>query len=438
MNLRKLLPCLAASLLLTACGSDSNKDAPLPDPKDVEQPDSNEAPQPDPIDVGQSDSLDQIYLVKSTSWTTDDGIALHFITDSLNAETVFDKSEALAIPGYTGIAVQEGDNPDNAFFVGLNPSPVFQRYVVSDAGEVTEDKSIDFTNLGVGSTGRALMRASKILSPSKGYIVDANTLQIIVFNPTEMTITGTISLADLDEASLPKRWSIFPVIDGDRFIATISYYDADWAAAAHTKVVIVDSKTDTFVADTSTNCGSVSSSAKDSAGNIYFASHDQTAVSYFQGTGAFPPCAIRINTGSNEWDDTYLMNLQNLTNDSRLAMTAMTGSGDTGYTLVLSSAAQAQLTADTHFKSLIQNVWEFHSFDLTDDSALSTKVDYDPMTVSRVQYGSFAHDELGDISWMFRVSNDFGESTIINSTNPASWSDITTVPGQLELVTRLK
>jgi hypothetical protein len=430
MNLNKLLPCLAASLLLTACGSSSNSD------KNVGQADKGAGLEEK--GAGLEDSLDQIYLVKSTSWTTDDGIALHFITDTLNAETVFDKSEALAIPGYTGIAVPEGDNPDNAFFVGLNPEPIFQRYVVSDAGEVTLDKSIDFTNTGAGSSGRALMRASKILSPSKGYIVDANTLQIIVFNPTAMTITNTISLADLAETNLPNRWSIFPVIDGDRFIAAISYYDADWDAVAHTKVVIVDSNTDTFITDTSTDCGSVSSSAKDAAGNIYFASHDQTALEYFKGTGAYPPCAIRINAGANEWDDTYLLHLQNLTNDNRLAMTAMTGPGDTAYTLVLSSTAQAQLTSETHFKSLIQNIWEFHSFDLTDDSAVATKIDYEPMTVSRVQYGSFAHDELGDISWMFRVSDDFGMSTIINSTNPANWSDITTVPGQLELVTRLK
>lgn len=414
MKLTKLLPCLAASLVLAGCGADD--------------------------DSSTSDLLDPngpIYLVKSTSWTNDDGIALHFLTGSLDQDTEFDENKALAIPGYTGVAVPEGDNPDRAFFVGLNPEPVFQRYLVSDTGVITLDKTLDFTNLGL-SNGRALMRAGKIMSATKGYIMDHKTLQIIEFNPTEMTITNTISLAELDEPTLPNRWSIFPVVDGDRFIATIGYYDDNWKAAAHTKVVVLNSTNNTFTTDTSTDCGSVSSSAKDAAGNIYFASHDETALSFHQGTGSFPPCVIRINSGANEWDASYVMNMQNLTNDSRLAMTAMTGTGNNAYTLVLSAEAQAQLTGETHFKSLIKNIWEFHSFDLTDDSAVATKVNYDVKTISRVQYGTFTHDSLGDISWMFRISDDWGTSTIINSTDPNNWTDLASLPGQLEFVTRLK
>jgi len=427
MKLTQLLPCLAASLVLAACGGSDNKS------------DNNTNNQPNNQSGNNSggETKGPLYLVKTTSWTTDDGIALHYITDTLNAETKFDESKALAIPGYTGVAIPEGANPDRAFYVGLNPKPVFQRYVVSNSGAISLDKELDFTNLGL-TNGRALMRSAKFMSETKGYILDAKTLQIIEFNPSAMTITAKISLAALEESTLPNRWSIFPVADGDRFIATISYYDANWKSAAHTKAVILDSKTNTFVTDTSTECGSVSSSAKDASGNIYFASHDETAVSYYKGTGAFPPCIIRINSGANEWDDSYVMNMQNLTNDSRLAMTAMTGKGNTGYTLVLSPEAQAKLTNEVHFKSLIKNIWEFHSVDLTDDSATATKINYPHKTISRVQFGSFNHDELGDISWMFHISDDWGTSTIINSTDPAKWSDITSVPGQLETVGRLQ
>ncbi|ARU59491.1 hypothetical protein OLMES_5511 [Oleiphilus messinensis] len=421
----QLLPSMVIALSLVGCGSDSDS------------PTSNNDGNTSVPDDNSSSSEGALYLVKSTSWTTDDGIAMHFVTDSLDENTVFNEADALALEGYLGVALPEGDNPDNAFFVGLNPEPVFQRYVVSDDGEITLDKEIDFTNQGV-SNGRNLMRASKIMSPTKGYIVDPNSLQIIIFNPTEMTVTGTISLADLDEPTLPNRWSIFPTTDGDRFVAVITYYEADWSNAAHSKLVIVDSTTDTVTSDTSTECGGVSASAKDAEGNIYFASHDEVALGFHQGDLSFPPCVIRVLSGTNEWDDSYVMNMQNLTNDARLAMATMSGMGNTGYTLILSEAAQAEIDSSTTARSLIRDVWEFHSFDLTDDSATATKVENVLPTISRVQYGTLDHAELGDISWMLRTDQTAAETIIYNSTDPANWSTLTTVPGQMELVGRLK
>lgn len=436
MKLRNLVPCLAASVLLTACGADNDSSS--------------------KNSVGPFDPSDPIYLVKSTAWVTEAGVSLHFLTNTLDEETVFDTKKALAIPEYTGVAVPEGANADNAFYVGMYTSSVYRRYVVSDTGKISLDDELDFSGVS-GATGRNLLRATQFMSPTKAYALDFAGLQIIAFNPTDMTLIDTdestekmdtISLASIEEEELPGTWSVFPTTDGDRFVATIGFYAADGADTGVTKLVIVDSNDDSLATDSVDNCSAVTGAAKDTNGNMYFASYDESALAHEQGTGTYAPCIIRVLAGTNEFDDSYLMNMQNLTNNGRMAMGAVTGNGDIAYNLIMSDAGQAMVTDKTLGKHLRIPVWEFHSFDLTDSNATATKVEgvvssdgaqgIPGGTISRILNGSFKHHELGDITWMAQIDVET-TSSVYNSTDPETWSLITnTVPGQIEFVGRLR
>ena len=437
MKLRNLAPCLAASFLLAACGADSN----------------NSSSQDQSAHLDPSNPM---YLVKSTAWVTEAGISLHFLTNTLDEETVFDPDTALAIPEYTGIAIPEGYNPDNAFYAGMYTSSVYRRYVVSDTGEVSLDDELDFSGVS-GATGRNLLRTTQFMSPTKAYALDFAGLQVIAFNPTDMTLIDTdastaaidtISLAGLAEADLPSTWSVFPTTDGNRFVATIGFYAEDGADPGVSKLVIVDSSNDSLATDSVDNCSAVTGAAKDAAGNMYFASYDGSALAHAQGKGAYAPCIIRVLAGSNEFDDSYLMNMQNLTNNGRMAMGAVTGIGDIGYNLIMSDAGQGMVTDGTLAKHLRIPVWEFHSFDLTDSNATATKVEgvvstegaqgIPGGTISRILNGSFNHHELGNITWMAQIDVET-TSSIYNSTDPKTWSLITNkVPGQIEFVGRLR
>jgi len=442
MKLRNLAPCLAASILLAACGADNDS--------------SKSSSKSSQEQVGPFNPSDPIYLVKSTAWVTDAGISLHFLTNTLNEDTVFDTKTALAIPEYTGIAVPEGDNSDNVFYAGMYTSSVFRRYVVNETGVVSLGDEIDFSGV-TSASGRNLLRATQFMSPTKAYALDFASLQVIAFNPTDMILIDTdesteeidtISLADLQEELLPKTWSVFPTTDGDRFVATIGFYGADWSDTGATKLVIVDSNDHSLATDSVDNCSAVSGSAKDSTGNMYFASYDESALAHAQGRGAYAPCIIRVLAGTNEFDDSYLMNMQNLTNNGRMAMGAVTGNGDMGYNLIMSDTGQAMVTDEILAKQLRIPVWEFHSFDLTDSNATATKVagvastegaqGIPGGTISRILNGSFNHHELGDITWMAQIDVE-ETSSVYNSTDPQTWSLITnSIPGQIEFVGRLR
>ncbi|NRA24430.1 MAG: hypothetical protein HRU08_08120 [Oleispira sp.] len=437
MKLRNLVPCLAASILLAACGADSKKD--------------NSQDQSAHLDPNNP-----MYLVKSTAWVTEAGISLHFLTNTLDEDTVFNRDTALAIQEYTGIAVPEGYNPDSAFYAGMYTSSVFRRYVVSDTGEVSLDDQLDFSGVS-GASGRNLLRATQFMSPTKAYALDFAGLQVIAFNPTDMTLididesteeVDTISLASLAEVNLPGTWSVFPTTDGDRFVATIGFYGADFSDSGDTKLVIVDSNDDSVATDSVDNCSAVTGAAKDAAGNMYFASYDESALAHEQGRGDYAPCIIRVLAGSNEFDDSYLMNMQNLTNNGRMAMGAVTGNGNIGYNLILSDAGHAMVGDSTIAKHLRIPFWEFHSFDLTDSNATATKIEgvvstegaqgIPGGTISRILNGSFKHHALGDITWMAQIDNEL-TSSVYNSTDPTTWSLITNkIPGQIEFVGRLR
>jgi hypothetical protein len=420
----KTLLVTTIASLLTACGG-SDKSTPI-----VEK-----TPVVDETLVVEDSPL---YLVKTTDWSTDDGTTLLFLTDSLNSDTKFNAEDALAISGYHYVAVNEsGDDEDSAFYLAVDNTPTLQRYVVNDEGKVELDKELDFSAQGI-TDARNAMRAGKIFSADKGYFIDQVTMQVVVFNPTEMTFTTTIDLSEYAEVDYPNRWAIFPVIDGDRVVIPITFYGSDWSAAALSKLVIIDTTTDTVTVDSSTLCGSVSGSAVDAAGNVYWATSADVAVSYKLDpvNAAFAPCMIRMKSGAEGWDDGYYVNMTDLTDNDRPAYGVTTGDGYKGYTLVYSDEA-TPLTAENARGAAKQSVWEFSSFDLEAPFAGVTKVENALPTNNRLNYGVFLNDDKVT-SWVDTVSSDYTVSTIYDTTDSESWKVLIVVPGDLETISRIR
>lgn len=463
MKLGKVLTCLTAGLMLAGCGSDDSSSSKR----------------------GHLDPNGPMYLVKSTVWTGDDGVSYHFLSNTLNETTEFDTSTALAIPEYSGILIPEGDNPENAFYVGMYNSSVIRRYTADATGLVSLDSELDFSGT-TSQTGRNLLRATQVLSDSKAYALDFAGYQVIAFNPTDMTLIDTdtteegvqtISISDLKEDGKEGTWSVFPTTDGDRFVATMGFYTnvkdnegnvVDQIDHGLTKLVIVDSNDNSLATDTiagdnrDSSCGAVSGAAKDVDGNMYFASYTNTAIRELLNYGnRYKPCVIRVNTGANEFDDTYFMDMTNL-GEGAFPMGAVTGTGDIGYNLILSDEGKAVIATAAATGDLakigaaaktvrISPYWEFYSFDLTNQNATATKVQgvmttpssvgavpIEGGTIGRLLNGTMNHDELGEISWMVQVDSE-ATGTLYNSTNTATWSLITnTIPGQIEAVGRLR
>ncbi|NTS77170.1 hypothetical protein HR060_09870 [Catenovulum sp. SM1970] len=384
-----------------------------------------------------------LYLVKTTDWSTDEGTSVVFVTDSLDSETVFNPAEAkLVLPGYHYVSVNESaDGEETAFHLAVDNTPTLQRYVVDEDGDVYQDGEMDFTQQGVTDMRNA-MRAGVIFNAEKGYFVDFASLQIVVFNPTEMTLTETIDISDYAVEGYPERWSIYPVVDGDRVVAAMTHSITNAQGisfpAPVSHLLVIDTNDNSVTVDGHTACGGVSSSAKDDEGNVYFATHHQQSVAYTVGLPGIPtPCIIRMESGANGWDDSYYLDLTQLTDNNRPAYGLIAADGNKAYTLIYSDDAEP-ITLANYEATAWTNNWEFNSFELDNALATATKVEGTQPTNHRIKTGSFKNEADGTTPWVHRISADWSESTLYNATNTESWNVLTTIPGDAETVSRLR
>lgn len=443
MRLRNLFTksLLVASIgvVMTACGGDDD-DRPTSgggEPTASPSPSSAPIPTSTPTPTPEADPL---FVVKSTDWSTQDGISFFFVTDTLDTDTVYDPLAAqLTLPGYHYVSAIEGsENSELAFLLAIDNTARVQRYLVNEDSEIVFDKEIDLTPLGIADARNA-MRSGKIFSAEKGYIIDSASMQVIVYNPTTLELVGSpISLEDHIEANYPDRWSIFPVIDGDRVVVPITFYENDGTAAPLSKLVIIDTETDQVTVDTSTMCGSVSASAVDEAGNVYFASSASAAIPYeLEAPGSFAPCIIRMEAGADGWDENYYVDMTSFSENGRPAYGIMTGTGNTAYTLIYSNEAEA-ITPDNAAGAMRSAVWEFHSVELGNEVGSVTKIEGTEPTTHRLQYSSFTDPDGVVTPWVNRLNTDFTASTVYDTSGEETWEVLTIVPGALETINRLR
>lgn len=233
---------------------------------------------------------------------------------------------------------------------------------------------------------------------------------------------STIDLSEHVEADYPLRWSIFPIIDGDRVVVPVTFHDADYAPTPLSKLVIYNATTDEVTVDTSTQCGSLSRSAVDDEGNVYWASSFDIAAGYaldasasFADDQTFAPCMMRMAAGADGWDDDYFVDLTSLTDDARPAHAIMTGNGDVAYTAIFDPSDVGPISED----SARSNAWAFHSVELGNEAAGATVVPDAEPTNHRPSFGSFVNESNELVGWIMTVNDEFTETTLPDTSSHA-------------------
>src|SRR5690606_35985490 len=100
-------------------------------------------------------------------------------------------------------------------------APTITRYTIDEDGALARGESISLSSYGVDSLWDTLY----IVSPTKAYYPDRAGTQLIVWNPTEMTVTGSIALPETARDGFLALYGYAPILRGKTLLISVGWFD---------------------------------------------------------------------------------------------------------------------------------------------------------------------------------------------------------------------
>jgi hypothetical protein len=198
------------------------------------------------------------------------------------------------------------------FGVGSGEAPVLTQYGLSKGGALEEKKKLNLANYGVQDFFADDMY---FVSATKVYYPDSDGKQLIVINPTAMTVDGVVALPETGREGYTAVYSYTAVKRGDKLLFSVGWFD--WTndkILPETGLVVLDTKSDEVVRfDVDKRCGGITQSVMLASGEAYFASSALAGALYKIGTYPLAPCALRVESNADAFDTDYLLKLAELT-----------------------------------------------------------------------------------------------------------------------------
>ncbi|HTV20469.1 MAG TPA: DUF4374 domain-containing protein [Polyangiaceae bacterium] len=195
---------------------------------------------------------------------------------------------------------------DGSVFVFEREQGEIIRLEANEALELVEGPRISFANYGVQFSAD-----NTFISPTRAYMVDGGSGQIIVWNPSEMTITGSFP------ANIPQREGLetFPgpgIFHGDSVVWPLmsSFYDtvSFYPKAAALVASATTDEAPVVVEDDRCLPGYIAYS--NSEGDIYFHGNADGGWRHYTMQADIPPaCVLRMNAGETSFDPDYQLDI---------------------------------------------------------------------------------------------------------------------------------
>src|SRR5690606_6081695 len=130
------------------------------------------------------------------------------------------------------------------FAVGLDEAPTVTKYEVTADERFVERETIDFSGHGLTYMWRD-PGLVPFLSPDKAYVLDNRELQVVVWNPAAMVITGSFSLAEVEDPDYPlTRFEQDPTFRGDELLVLVTHSTEDDEGAPYASLLTIDTVND--------------------------------------------------------------------------------------------------------------------------------------------------------------------------------------------------
>jgi len=265
--------------------------------------------------VGES-GTGPLYLL-ATNFSAGDQNETYLVTSkTFDADTKIDPTNGPKLLGGIVPTVHGG-----AAFVPDANGPILLRYQPGAKDRLEPVGELSFA--GVGMT-EIMSWHVWVQSETKGYVFDPAGLRIVIWDPSQMELTGKqIDLSELDVAGwLPNL--VFehsgPVKRGEQLLVPVGWVDQDTNSRYASGVITLDTKTDEVVdVAQDERCGEAYANVIAPNGDAYFFPPDWSAMPHFFADMHRPTCVLRIKDGETKFDSSFDLNLSVLGSGSAAA-----------------------------------------------------------------------------------------------------------------------
>lgn len=348
------------------------------------------------------------------------------IVRSLEASTTVDLDEAIEV---SGPAKLFSIGSLGWFAIGGGESPTISRYTVDDGDRLVPQQTISLQAYGVTS----LWDTVYVVSPTKAYYPDRDGRQLIVWNPTAMTVSGSIPLPETSRDGFISLYGYTPVMRGDQLLFTVGWFDwgSNDSVRPETGLVVIDTTTDRLARfDIDTRCGGVTQAIATGSGDVYLVSSALAGAAFRLGRLATEPCALRIRADETSFDPSYHRELDTLTAGA-LAGEPVAGGGDRIFLRVFDESVGMVPTDAATWELTGQIAWQWWTWDVGTNTA--TQVDALAAATADVLWFEVDGRVYGS-----QTEADYSATTLVELTAAGGPTTAITAPGFIHGVARIR
>lgn len=309
-----------------------------------------------------------LFAIAATQFLADGEVTLIALVKDPGEPARLDTEGALEVGGSAAIFGLDGGD---SFIVGSSDSPVLTRFDLADDASFIEGQQFSLANTGITS-GFKRQGLVPILSEDKAYWLDDITQQVVIWNPSEMVLAGSFSLAEVNREGLVFELGERAVLrdDGLLFVGG-RYRTPDEGEIGSAVALVIDTTTDELVQVLEDpRCGDTVHIVEDESGTLFFGSGTLGAVLHaLQFPEGYPePCILRILPGEQTFDPDFQVSIPSLVEDRSAGRLVLGKNGDAFVQALHEELLDEPLGPDTPlFDPFEATAWQWHRIDLGSD-----------------------------------------------------------------------
>jgi hypothetical protein len=349
-----------------------------------------------------------------------------YVVDSLDASTVIDPSRGLEMPGSARLFANE---ETGWIAIGSGEDSTITRYTVGPNGLVAGDR-INLQPYGITSHWSDDLY---FVSPTKLYYPDRTNEQLLIINPEEMAITGTIPLPEATREGYQANYGYEAIKREGQLLFTVGWFNwDDDVILGETGLVVIDTATDQLVrVDVDARCGGITTPVTLASGDTYLVASALAAANNRLGRLATAPCALRVLANEETFDASYARPLGDLVG-GKLAGEPVYAGGEALYFRVFEASDTPLVDGQFSWEITGQSVWSWARWDVSEDVAVPDPA-LAPSTAD-VVYFRADNRTFG----MESLDAEYSQTRLIELSAPGGLVERLTAPGFLQGLARAR